>query len=69
MILPGRRRHHLVVRLDNDQRAEDDGAVIDTAIMQREPIERDVHQRLVALRTAEREMRQSCTVARLARWS
>jgi hypothetical protein len=56
-MFPNRHRLCLVVSIHDDERAEDDGTVIVAVVMQREPIERNVHERLVAPRTAEREMR------------
>ena len=57
MLLPNRPRPEVIVRIHDDKRAEDEGSVIVTVVMQRESIERDVDKRLVAPRTAEREMR------------
>jgi hypothetical protein len=47
----------MFVRLDQNEGAQDDHAVVDATIVQSQPVERNVNQRLLALRTTEREMR------------
>ena len=55
----------LRVRLDYDQGLQDDGPVLNTAVVQREVVGRYVKERLPALRATEREMRHLFTLTRI----